>query len=108
MGDISLVSSRHGYNETMQTTGTTILLVTLTVSLGLVTITFLKGKFWMGLISLVIGGAFVSIFGATRLAKPDSWWAERFYDDDKRHRARQRFGGSAQEYAPPPIAEMFR
>ena len=35
-------------------------------------ITMLKGKFWLGLISMGIGGMFLTVPGATRLAKPDS------------------------------------
>jgi hypothetical protein len=59
-------------------------------------ITMLKGKFWLGLISMGIGGMFLTVPGATRLAKPDPWWALRFYDSGKLARARTRFeGGSA-------------
>jgi hypothetical protein len=59
-------------------------------------ITMLKGKFWLGLISMAVGGMFLTVPGATRLAKPDSWWALRFYDSDKLGRACTRFeGGSA-------------
>ena len=36
------------------------------------------------------------IFSAVRLAKPSSWWAGRFYDEEKLTRARQRFGTTAQ------------
>ncbi len=32
------------------------------------------------------------IAGASRLAKPASWWARRFYDDEKTARAHERFG----------------
>ena len=56
-------------------------------------ITMLKGKFWLGLISMGIGGMFLTVPGATRLAKPDSWWALRFYDSDKLARAQRRFDG---------------
>jgi hypothetical protein len=68
---------------------TTIIVVWLALCVGLFAVTMLKGKFWMGIISILIGGPFVTIFGVSRLAKPDSWWAQRFY-------------------APPPVAEMFR
>jgi hypothetical protein len=56
-------------------------------------ITMLKGKFWLGLVSMGIGGMFLTVPGATRLAKPDSWWALRFYDSAKLARARTRFEG---------------
>ena len=84
-------------------------LMILAVSLAMVTICFLKGKIWMGCISLLIGGPFVTIFGVSRLAKPDSWWARKYYDPTQLERARARFGASRQsEYVPPPVAELFR
>jgi hypothetical protein len=77
--------------------------------LGLLVTTFLKGKTWMAVISIVIGGPFVTIFGAARLAKPNSWWARRFYDPTKISRSHTRFpGATTGEYIPPPPAEMFR
>jgi hypothetical protein len=71
-------------------------------------ITMLKGKFWLGLVSLMIGGLFLTVPGATRLAKPDSWWALRFYDSDKLARAQRRFAGvhgslPSDQVALPPI-----
>ena len=35
------------------------------------------------------------IFTALRLAKPASWWARRFYDEEKVARATERFGGKS-------------
>jgi hypothetical protein len=90
-------------------------LTVLAINLGLSGICFLKGKFWLGAISLVIGGVFVSIWGVCRLAKPGSWWTTRLYDTPKRARVNARYAGTAQpaggwqsEYVAPPIAEMFR
>ena len=85
-------------------------LMLLAVSLAMVTVCFLKGKIWMGCISLLIGGPFVTIFGVSRLAKPDSWWARKYYDPSQLDRARARFPGASRhsEYAPPPVAELFR
>ena len=91
-------------------------LTVLAINVGLSGICFLKGKFWLGAISLVIGGVFVSSFGVCRLAKPGSWWMTRLYDTPKRARANARFAGASQpaatgwqsEYVAPPIAEMFR
>jgi hypothetical protein len=34
---------------------------------------------------------------ALRLARPDSWWARRFYDEDKLARAEARCGAAAPE-----------
>jgi hypothetical protein len=85
-------------------------LVIIGVSVAMVTVCFLKGKVWMGCISLLIGGPFVTIFGVSRLAKPDSWWARKYYDPTQLARARARFGGTSgpSEYVPPPVAELFR
>ena len=53
-------------------------------------ICLLKGK---PLVAL--GGLFfvsgLGIIGAIRLAKPDSYWARRYYDDAKRAKAQKRF-----------------
>lgn len=51
--------------------------------------TLMKGKWMMAVIGVVV--PVVSLVGAIRLAKPGSWWAQRFYDDDKRKRASERF-----------------
>jgi len=34
-----------------------------------------------------------AILSATRLARADSWWAKRFYDDEKLRRSSQRYAG---------------
>ncbi|MFF0448398.1 hypothetical protein ACFYT4_18640 [Streptomyces sp. NPDC004609] len=59
---------------------------TLLLNLVLVLITFVKGKPRMALISILV--PFVALFGAVRLARPNSLWARRFYHN--RHRARAR------------------
>ena len=51
----------------------------------------LKKKIIMAIISLVIGGGVIQTIGAVRLAKPESWWARRFYDEAKLQRSRERF-----------------
>lgn len=48
----------------------------------LVVVTLLKGKLKLGLLALVF--APLSIFGALRLAKPNSIWARWFYPEDGR------------------------
>lgn len=57
-----------------------------------VAITILKGKLPTGLIGVFV--PLVSVIGAVRLAKPDSWWASKRYGDasPKRQRAQERFG----------------
>ncbi|AZQ32146.1 hypothetical protein EJ357_00510 [Streptomyces cyaneochromogenes] len=52
-------------------------------------VTALKGKYGMA----VFGVAFHFLWwvGAIRLAKPDSFWSRRFYDDDRLREAVRRF-----------------
>lgn len=52
----------------------------------------LKGKNGLVLAGLLVGGAIVWWIGAIRLAKPDSYWARRYYDQGKRERSEARFG----------------
>jgi hypothetical protein len=47
----------------------------------------LKGKWWMIIL--------FPLLGACRLAKPDSWWARRFYNPEKQARASMRFATPA-------------
>lgn len=51
-------------------------------------ITALKGKWWTLALGLALWPAW--IVGSLRLAKPESFWARRFYDDEKLGRARAR------------------
>jgi hypothetical protein len=53
-------------------------------------VTGLKGKPWLLLLGLVVGWCW--IFGSLRIAKPQSWWARRFYDESKLMQSRMRFG----------------
>jgi len=46
---------------------------------------------WIEMILLVLALPF-QIASAFRLAQPDSWWADRFYDETKRQRAIARYG----------------
>jgi hypothetical protein len=59
-----------------------------------------KEKFWWALASLVI--PVVGIPPAFRLAKPHSIWARLFYREDKKARARERYGAGAPAGAAPP------
>lgn len=49
-------------------------------------ITALKGKWGTLVVGLV---SFAWLFGAVRLAKPDSFWDRKFYDEGQRQRARR-------------------
>jgi hypothetical protein len=71
-----------------------------------IAICILKRKLIPAILSLVTFGI-TAIVGASRLAKPDSYWARRFYEPAKLERARQRFPDRA-DYVPPPVDEMFR
>lgn len=55
------------------------------------TVTLLKGQRALFVIGLLFFGAVWTV-AAFRLARPDSWWAHRFYDDHKLARARRRYG----------------
>jgi hypothetical protein len=65
------------------------------LALGLAIINGLKGK-----TRFALGGVIIHVLwivGAILLAKPDSWWASRFYDADKLRLAQQRFPNSPAE-----------
>ncbi|MDE0573625.1 hypothetical protein ON058_09390 [Demequina sp. B12] len=53
-----------------------------------VVLCLLKGKLLMGLSGLLIPG--VALVGTLRLARPESFWARRFYKGRKRERANER------------------
>jgi hypothetical protein len=57
--------------------------------LGPATVLWLKGRSDLVLLGLCTLGL-VWIVGLTRIAKPDSWWARRFYGPDKLAKARAR------------------
>lgn len=56
------------------------------------TVTTLKGHWGLLLAGFFFLGL-VWIIAALRLARPQSWWARRFYGEEKRARARARYGG---------------
>ena len=64
----------------------TVLALYLLLLAALATVTALKGKWGVLALGLLVWPAWV--LGAIRLAKPDSWWARRFYPPDRRERAR--------------------
>ena len=63
-----------------------------------VVICFLKGKLLWGVFGIYI--PFVSIFGAIRIAKPDSWWARKRYDEAKMERSRKRYAPEEKVHKP--------
>lgn len=63
--------------------------VILAIHLLICLVCILKGKLILGLAGLAM--PFLSLVGASRLAKPESFWARRFYKrEKKRERARRR------------------
>jgi hypothetical protein len=62
-------------------------------TLAVVVINCLKGKVWTAIGTLFLGviGWVCGIVGASRLAKPSSWWARRFYDESQLARSRNAF-----------------
>ena len=71
--------------------GQSFLLVALVVvvHIGYTVICMLKGKLITGLIGLPV--PVVSLVGAIRLAKPESYWARRYYDEARTARSHARF-----------------
>ncbi len=60
------------------------------LGLILATANFLKEKFVMGVMGFLLWP--VALVGAVRLGRPNSPWARKFYGDEKRRRAHERFG----------------
>jgi hypothetical protein len=55
----------------------------------------LKGRYALSIIGLFILLGIPSILAATRLARADSWWASRFYDEDKLIETGHRYPGNS-------------
>jgi protein-S-isoprenylcysteine O-methyltransferase Ste14 len=53
-------------------------------------ITWSKGQRWAFFLGFLLFGM-IWIVAACRLARPDSWWAHRFYGPSKMQRAENRF-----------------
>jgi hypothetical protein len=62
--------------------GREVVAINIAVNLVFTIIAMSKGKFWLGLIGVVVPT--VSIVGAIRLARPDSWWARSRYREGRR------------------------
>jgi hypothetical protein len=73
--------------------GVVIVIAGFLVSLATGVITGLKGKYGFLAAGLLIG--LFWIIGAIRLAKPASWWAKRFYGEEKMRLARERFASAS-------------
>lgn len=53
----------------------------------------LKGRYALSIIGLFVLLGIPAILAATRLARADSWWATRFYDEDKLIQTGHRYPG---------------
>lgn len=58
----------------------------------------LKGKLMWAVVGVYVGP--VAVVGALRLAKPDSWWARRRYDEAKLARSHARYASEAAVHKP--------
>jgi hypothetical protein len=56
--------------------------IALALVLSLATLSALKGKYLFAVAGMLV--PFISLVGAVRLAKPDSWWAQRRYREGSR------------------------
>jgi hypothetical protein len=55
----------------------------------------LKGRYALSIVGLFILLGIPAILAATRLARPDSWWARRFYDEGQLIRTGHRYPGNS-------------
>jgi hypothetical protein len=66
-------------------------------------VNWLKGKRLWAILGFPTGWHWVPVF---RLAKPDSWWARRFYDEEQLIAARVRFQTFTAEDPLPPVRDV--
>lgn len=65
------------------------------VALPFVIIGCLKGRYALSIVGMFVLFGIPAILAATRLARTDSWWAKRFYDEDKLSQAADRYAGNS-------------
>jgi hypothetical protein len=83
-----------GVSSATADTGWYVVLATLAVHLVYTVICLLKGKLITGLLGFLV--PLVGLVGAIRLAKPQTYWARRYYGPQKQARAEERFGAAYQ------------
>ena len=85
--------------------GTDIVSIVTSVALGLFLayVCFRKGKLMWGVLGVYIPP--VGLIGASRLAKPDSAWAKKRYDERKMARSRARYAKEAEVHKPELLTE---
>src|SRR5262245_18774112 len=81
-----------GVDDTVSQDGLASVAITVLITIGLALVAVLKGKLAFGLIGLFVFP--FALFGAIRLAKPDSPWARRRYRErpNKLAKSQQRYG----------------
>jgi hypothetical protein len=55
----------------------------------------LKGRYVLSIVGLFVLFGIPAILAGTRLARRDSWWAKRFYDQDQLAQADHRYPGNS-------------
>ena len=55
----------------------------------------LKGRYALSIVGLFVLFGIPAILAGTRLARPDSWWAKRFYGEEQLSRAAHRYPGNS-------------
>jgi hypothetical protein len=55
----------------------------------------LKGRYALSIVGLFVLFGIPAILAGTRLARPDSWWAKRFYGEEQLARAGHRYPGNS-------------
>ena len=75
---------------TAQSDGFAFAVVVVLLHLGYTVVCLLKGKLVYGLVGFLV--PVLALVGSIRLAKPESFWAKRFYGDARTAKAHERFG----------------
>jgi hypothetical protein len=55
----------------------------------------LKGRYALSIVGLFVLFGIPAILAGTRLARNDSWWAKRFYDETQLAKAAHRYPGNS-------------
>ncbi len=79
------------------------LLIVQAVGWIFVAVCLLKGKLIWGVLGIYMWP--VALIGAVRLARPNSWWARKRYDDEMRARSNERYEPQTEPHVPDAITE---
>jgi len=58
----------------------------------------LKGRYGLAIAGFVVLLGIPAMIASVRLARVDSWWARKFYDEDKLLRSAERFPGTSETW----------